>query len=511
MEIGVDTKREAAAAQKGVRNLLGGGEECTDVETIRCFYECVAQNMNAEECIAYIKDTIGEDLDCHEITELKIVVNTPRTPDVISATYWMFGIPVNVYGEVDCDIDGGIINYPWEWVAGGGIVYTIPPVSCIGLDADECCTTVLTTVSAAGIPLVDDNDSCFSCWVHQEPLEPIISEGTGELAYIEHRQGIDGTCEAIELTPARVTDADTAAETKISTTVAAIETILDAGTVTCSAFSYLQLELLLVGRAKPGAMSKIAGLLCGICSDVDMNYTITPGMTFTLHFIIEFLTKEPINSTDNCIVIYVDHQGLVMEPPKIGGSRSELDWDRDDPDCDEGPPSTGDCFAGQVLDPTSGECVCTLPLMSDGFDGCQCPPPLTQSPPGPFIQGVTTCACEGPEFVEENNGACVCNDGDLIFDPESESCICTGGRIPLDPPAFQSTTFPQLCVCEDPKKSYDSTNEECICNDLQFMDDPSNPEECKCTGGRTVDAQTGVCECPEEQIFDFASGECVCT
>jgi hypothetical protein len=245
MEIGVDMKHEAAAAQKGARNLLAGrGEECNDPETIRCFYECVAQNMNAEQCIAYIKDTIGEDLDCHEIPELKIVVNTPHTADVISATYWMFGIPVNIYGEVDCDIDGGIITYPWDWVAGGGTAYIIPPVPCIGLDTDECCTTVLDTVSAAGIPLVDDNGNCFSCWVHQEPLEPIISEGTGELAYIEHAQGVIGTCEAVELTPIQVVDADTAAEDAIATSVTAIEAILDAGSVTCSHFIDLQLELL---------------------------------------------------------------------------------------------------------------------------------------------------------------------------------------------------------------------------------------------------------------------------
>jgi hypothetical protein len=266
VEIGVDMKREAAAAEKGVRNLLGAGEECTDHETILCVYECVAQNMNAEQCIAYVKDIIGEDLDCHEIPELKIVVNTPRTPDVISATYWMFGIPANIYGEVDCDINGGIITYPWDWVAAGGTVYSIPPpVPCIGLDADECCTTVLATVSADGIHLVDDNDSCFSCWVHQEPVEPIIGLGTGELAYIEHTQGMIGTCESIALTRIQVADDDTAAEAAIATSVTAIEAILDDGSVTCSDFIDLQLELLLVGRAKPGVMSKIAGFVKKRC------------------------------------------------------------------------------------------------------------------------------------------------------------------------------------------------------------------------------------------------------
>jgi hypothetical protein len=203
-------------------------------------------------------------------------------------------------------------------------------------------------------------------------LEPIISAGTGELAYIENQQGLSGTCEAIELTPAEVALADKAARAGIATAVATIEAILDDGSVTCSDLIALQLELLLDGRAKPFAMSKIAGLVCGICSSLEITYTITPDATLTLQLIIEFLTKEPINSTVNCIFIYVDHHGIIMEPPKIGGSRAELDWEFDDPDCDE-PPTTPDTHGVQPTPaPVSGPCVSPKEV-SNGV--CVCPDP----------------------------------------------------------------------------------------------------------------------------------------
>jgi hypothetical protein len=363
------------------------------------------------------------------------------------------------------------------------VLYTAPPVPCIGLDADECCTTVLNTVSAAGIPLVGDNGNCVSWWVHQEPLEPIISEESGELAYIEHAQGISGTCEAIELTPVQVADADTAAMAAIATSVTAIEAILDAGSVTCSGFIDLQLELLLVGRAKPGAiMSKIAGLLCGVCSDPDTSYTITPDMTFALEFIIEFLTKETTDSTDNCIIIYVDHQGLVMEPPKIGGSRSELDWDRDDPDCDE------DCEAPKIYDAISKTCVCTGEFMDDS------------SNPG-------ECTCTGDRTFDEQTGTCNC-PAEQEFDYVSGECVCTLPKV-NDPNGD--------CVC--PAPVFVEIQGTCECKDEQAMLS-ADGLICECQGGYVDDGMGGcVCgnpagcggtnDCPYPKMQN-AAGECVC-
>jgi hypothetical protein len=89
-------------------------QEETSTSTLRCFNECVEQNMDAEQCIQYIQDTIGAELGEHEISNLQIKVSPPRTPQSISETYWMIGIPTNIYGEVDCDINGGTITYPWE-------------------------------------------------------------------------------------------------------------------------------------------------------------------------------------------------------------------------------------------------------------------------------------------------------------------------------------------------------------------------------------------------------------
>jgi hypothetical protein len=50
----------------------------TSSSVLRCFYECVEQNMDSEQCIQYIQDTIGDELDEHEIPNLQIKVSPPR-------------------------------------------------------------------------------------------------------------------------------------------------------------------------------------------------------------------------------------------------------------------------------------------------------------------------------------------------------------------------------------------------------------------------------------------------
>ena len=51
----------------------------------------------------------------------------------------------------------------------------MPDVNFAGFMADDCCDKVICETAASAIPLIDDMSNCDSCWVYQEPLEPVIT------------------------------------------------------------------------------------------------------------------------------------------------------------------------------------------------------------------------------------------------------------------------------------------------------------------------------------------------
>jgi hypothetical protein len=310
----------------------------------------------------------------------------------------------------------------------------------------------LKEVSEAGIPLVDKNGNCLSCWVHQEPLEPVISAGTNSLAYLEHASPDGVTCAVSELDPPTVQSVDDGVETQVVKVREGIDKILNQNPVNCGDFIQLHRDLLLYGRAFPAAMSKISGLLCGICDNPSDIYVLTPEMMWTLNWIKVKLTGE-INSDENCIIIYTDHQDLVMEPPKIGGSRGILDWDRDDPDCENPPtsvdnpamapvmppnPSGGSCPLPKVEEPAgSGNCICPMPYTDDAFGGCNacadssadlsngCMPNPSPCPDN-MVESVDGCVCASG-FIDVN-GVCEPNESNDCIAPKvadaSGTCVC---------------------------------------------------------------------------------------
>ena len=477
----------------------------SELSTIRCFYECVNQNMSSAQCIQHIKDTIGENLDGHEIPNLQIKVSPPRTPKAISETYWMIGIPVNLYGETHCNINGGNIIYPWDWEISEGISVSIPPVSCIGLDAIACCNKVMLEVGAQ-VPLVDKNGNCLSCWVHQEPLEPVISSGTGSLAYLEYSStdGID--CQSMELTPAEVQSVDDEVETQLVNVRNAIDDILIQDPVNCGDFIRLHRDLLFYGRAFPSAMSKISGLLCGICKSESETYTLTTKMIRTLIWIKIRLTGE-LKSDENCIIIYTDHQDRVMEPPKIGGSRHELDWDRDDPDCEEPPsnpnnpamapvqppnPSGGSCPLPKVESaPGSGVCICPLPYDEDDMGGCNaCVDTIGNPSNGCLPSGA---GCVAPKIESPaGSGVCVCPPG---YTHVYGTCQPDGSNDCIAPKVADRLGN---CVC--PNGSYQGENDIC------YVD--CTIEDVIEKFGTDGPCGTPYTDCLKEACGDYWSDEC---
>jgi len=466
----------------------------TDVSTLRCFYECLAQAMTADECQTYIENLLGGPaLPNHEIPNLQIKINRPRPTKWVSETYWMIGIPTNIYGEVDCDLNSGIIKYPWTWTVAN-VDYSIPEVSCVGLPADECCTKVLDKIDSEGIPLVDDNGNCLSCWSHQEPLEPIIPPSGSDVVYLEHSAS-SGTCTESELSVTQVNSADTDAEAALKVVRDDIDAVIAAGTVSCSVFTTLFNDLLLYARAFPRAMSRIPSLLCGICENPTDTYELPQEMITRLMWIKQEITGE-INSAENCIVIYVDHQDLVLEPPKIGGSREGLDFDRDDPDCVDGPDGNNPVMSPVSMPTPDGNNPALAPVdVPTGGDNPALAPVDMPTPDG------TDCS-EGKESV---NGECVCPSGTEDVNGKCEQ-KCSGVKIRnssgvCDCPTGMSISG-EKCVCTEAGLVMNQTGDGCVA--------PAD----SCPPGTSYFPASGVCQtcncgfCPEKNKRNDGWEEC---
>jgi hypothetical protein len=102
---------------------------------------------------------------------------------------------------------------------------------------------------------------------------------------------------------------------------------------TCDEMQALHTELMFQARSLPRAMTHIADLMCGYC-ETDCEYQVQPKDLKAKLKLIATESVAGIKSAENWIVIFTDEQGLVMEPPRIRGSRAELDYNRNDLDCE---------------------------------------------------------------------------------------------------------------------------------------------------------------------------------
>ena len=467
-----------------------------DASTLRCFYECVHQAMTAEECVEYIETILGgKELPGHEIPNLKIKISPPRTVEQVKDSYWMFGVPTNIYGEVDCGLNGGVISYPWPWKVNG-VGVSIPEVPCAGLDVNECCDKVLATMTEKGIPLVDDNGNCFSCWPHQEPLEPVIGAG-GEVAYVEHALGVDGTCEAKELSPFEVQAADATAGSAITSVVESLDSLLASDPAKCADLEALYESLLMNARAIPQAMSRIPGMLCGFQCNTDGTFTISEELTTRLLFIRKKLTTIEIKSDENCIIIYTDRQGNVVEPPKIGGSREGLDVDLDDPDCTQ--PTTGSANS-PVSSPTAVVCTGANEMVSADGTACVCA--------NQYVRNQVTGACEmcKSPFVY-SNGVCVetgpvCDGANEMVSTDGKECVCADLYV-----RNQKTRVCEMCKSPLVYSEGSCVQSGPICDGANEMIS-ADGTACECADQYVRNPDTGACEMCKSP-FIYSSGVCV--
>jgi hypothetical protein len=321
--------------------------------TTRCWTECVEQALTADQCMALIQAELGVNLQLHEIPNLQLKVHTPRDEFWFGLTYFQVGIPTDMYGNVACD--KSVLRYEFSWEVdmqnGTTRELTLPDYDCVGMSAVECCSNYKSFLKSQNIPLVDHQGNCLSCWAHQEPIAPVLaSDGTGDVMYIDHQYQPDTqTCEARSFTNDAVVAIDQATTTSLRDDVTEMETILADDIVTCAQLTTLFDRLLIHARGVNTAMNFVATFVCGYCDDSGSGSSFAPipsGLSNKFQFIASQILKTTIQSNINYIIIYTDAFGNVIEPPKVGGDRADIDWNLYDPDCetdtgdDEIPPGT---------------------------------------------------------------------------------------------------------------------------------------------------------------------------
>ena len=463
--------------------------------------DCVTMKMTGAQCEEYILDSLGGDLNNHPIPELKIQQHPQRSSANFAKTYWNFGIPTNMFAEVDCELHGGSTIFPWEWEASDGKTYKLPWVPCAGLNALECCDAIEKMMDDEGIPTTDINGNCLSCWVHQEPLKPIIDDVSGEVVYVEHSY-IDGTCVAISYTKAEVQSNDYAVEQSLVDVVSDIESLLSESSIACQDIVRIRRDVLLYGRSFTQAMSAASGLLCGQCNSGDETDEIL--LSKEQKHALELIKKDlsgTIQSDQNCIVIYTDQAGdKVLKIPQIGGSRNDTYV------------SNGGGGGTEGHD-------CEAPLQPDGRDGCMCPAIEDMAgnraawTPGGVSYTGGRGYCECPPTLVEFNEKCFCPDNYQIWDPVLLKCKCPHG-----------TNTDGSCICPGPFSGLDWNNVGWIKNDdtciidyqctLSEYDYYDNFDDgCNSCGAGSV-AEGGGCvrDCNEALgfVFNQEQGACVC-
>ena len=354
----------------------------------RCWMQCVEQHMNAAQCRALIETELGgHSLPNHVIPHLTLQVRAKRTPRIYKKSYWFVGIPTDLNGNVACDVNNGIVRYPWKW----DIPYNdctvrvpLPEVNCLGMTASQCCASFKAAMVKAKIPLVDVHGKCLACHVHQQPLEPRVDSNNNNnnnnldddnnyslehVYYVDNQWNpISRTCEPVNLSTRQVQASDLQLMIDLKYQAAALDVILQRGKASCSELLTLRDRLQTLARTQSYEMRFIGNMLCGVCDDTGIGAVnpIQGRLRGTLMGLRDRFRSARIQSDTNTIVIYTDENSKVIEPPKIGGSIEHIDWNLsdecdDEPTCEPNtPPGTPLC-ENCAFNPANPDFACTGP------------------------------------------------------------------------------------------------------------------------------------------------------
>jgi hypothetical protein len=422
-----------------------------------CFSACVTQQMGEQECIEYIHKILGEDLSGSVIPNLQIVVSKPRPDAVKAESYYYIDIPTNVEGDVHCGLNGGLVEYPLSWETSEGI-FSIPATNCLGLHAVECCDAVMANVESQGIARTDVNGNCLSCWVHQEAMKPVPTL-TGEIEY-ENYEVAGDQCVTTQLTSDEVALTDEGIQAEMASLNRTIHEYIASG-ATCVQLAQLQRDLMMYGRLEYHAMGQIGIMLCEYCGDGPLPIRFIN----RLKRIMVVLTGNPSNV--NQLVIFLDHEGLVMEPPKIGGNFVDLDVDRlDDCDGDEPPleEEVPPMLFGDGTPIPEGVGVCDATAMSE------------QSEAGESCYSCRTCLLEECDWNVPAQEICYkMFTGEMTGTADEWlACLESNGVTAVHADITTSNGFDNWCDCAV------KCEKRCLKDDLSYLKDPRK-KECTAT------------------------------
>ena len=178
--------------------------------------------------------------------------------------YWMVTIPSNVNGEVDCDVQNGLIRNPLVWESSIGNFY-LPEVDCLGLNTAACCSKFIDAVRAKNIPLTDIQNNRLSCFVEMDLL---ILVREGKKRYVDHEWDPNtNSCSEIKMSHQELEARDWAFQIALQSKYAIFKSIFDTEQASCATLTKLQQDLLFLGRAFPEAMTAISKLFWGVCDE----------------------------------------------------------------------------------------------------------------------------------------------------------------------------------------------------------------------------------------------------
>jgi hypothetical protein len=316
----------------------GNGQRHLEDERIeklatRCFTYCIEDNYTPEECQLYIQMEI-EAAGGHEVGDVTIKIQVPRKPEDMAKTYWMVEVPVNIHGKFSCDRNEGHTDYPFKWKTPSNGDLDVDNLNCQGKSAGECCLA-LREHGQTELGGYDENGYCLACFAHQELLTPIRDDVNDVTDYRDHVW--DGSeCVKAQLTITEVSTADGITEGKIEDALAALEAFSEAP-------SCLEFDLLLVKLYDAAVLTRdlsmnIGELACNYCYDGGNSDNVNE--LGPQHPLIKKLTRllkrNTPSSLENCVIIYTNEHGDIVDVPQLGGSRADERYEEDcEDDVDE--------------------------------------------------------------------------------------------------------------------------------------------------------------------------------
>ena len=295
-----------------------------------CFEECVNRQFTGQECAAYIRLTLQLEpnfpvisIEIEDIwSPTRMIVRSYPEENKIYAPVSAVQVHTNLLGRTKCfDYNpNATIVYPFLW-PGKTVGRELPTLDCAELDPLACCEAFMTL---ADVKVTQTSDGqCFSCWISQSKLEPLIIDNSTMVYLDTDYQPASGECWQVQRTVDEVHHEVKARQFMLQhTLVNNIQLALEQG-ATCMQLFELQQELMINARSIPQVTSLAHDLLCEICGVSDPFFYDAP---------LPNVVADPLNAIRAILInhdyvsdvvpkikIYTNSTGHVSRIPYVGG------------------------------------------------------------------------------------------------------------------------------------------------------------------------------------------------